>query len=319
MISIIIPVYNVEKYLRRCLDSCLSQTFTNIEIIAVDDGSKDRSGLILDEYAQKKYPIKVIHKKNEGVYKARMIGLDNITGDYFCFLDADDFLPNDCLQLLYEELVNTDADMVFGNYVEFSDNCKTKEIKFVDKSTFSSDEYLNNILLDKIPSNLWGKLYRKKILSNKIEETAFKLGEDTALLIQLIISCNKIATIEKSIYNYYQREDSAVHAKRPAYISDMYFYRTWVCDFLQKNSVNKYTQKNLDLYLIRGFIRCIFCGGLCHLPLDEYKKHLKVYSTIKSSLSLWERLDFKTCHQKKLNQFIVYSLQLIRNITNACK
>ena len=87
---------------------------------------------------KKKYPIKVIHKKNEGVYKARMIGLDNITGDYFCFLDADDFLPNDCLQLLYEELVNTDADMVFGNYVEFSDNCKTKEIKFVDTCTARS-------------------------------------------------------------------------------------------------------------------------------------------------------------------------------------
>lgn len=317
MISIIIPVYNVENYLRRCLDSCLFQTYTNIEIIAINDGSNDNSGIILDEYSQKDYRIRVIHKKNEGVYKARMVGLENMKGNYFCFLDSDDYIPNDCLKLLHDEFLNTNADIVFGNYVEFNDENKITEKKFVTKRIFSSQEYIENILLDKLPSNLWGKLYRKKLFDNKIEETTFKLGEDTVLLIQFLVKCNKIASVEKSIYNYYQRADSAVHLKRPNYIADMYFYRIWICNYLGENSNIKSQQNNFELFLIRGYIRCIFWGGFDHLPLDEYKKHLRIYSTLKRNLSLWERIVFMTYPQKSLNRFIVYLLHLIRKITNA--
>lgn len=319
MISIIIPVYNVEKYLRRCLDSCLSQTYTNIEIIAVNDGSNDSSGLILDEYAQKKYPIKVIHKQNEGVYKARMIGLENMKGDYFCFLDSDDYLPHDSLQLLHEELLNSDADVALGNYVEFNDKNKITEKTFVNKTILSAFEYMETILLDKWPSNLWGKLYRKELFDNKIEVTTFKLGEDSALLIQFLVKCSKVATIDKSVYNYYQRTDSAVHLKRPTYISDMYFYRSWICTYLQRSNVNIYKQDQTDLFLIRGYIRCIFFWGGDYLPIDEYNKNLNVYSIIKSNLSLWEKIVFKTYPHKKLNKLIVYLLHFIRNITNACK
>lgn len=318
MISIIIPVYNVENYLRRCLDSCLSQTYADIEIIAINDGSKDHSGIILDEYSQKDCRIKVIHKKNEGVFKARIVGLENMKGDYFCFLDSDDYLPNDCLKLLHDEFLNTDADIVFGNYVEFNDKNKITKKKFVTKRIFSSQEYIKNILLDKLPSNLWGKLYRKELFDNKIEETTFKLGEDSALLIQFLIKCKKIVSVEKSVYNYYQRADSAVHLKRPAYIADMYFYRIWICDYLQKNNI-KIEQNDINLFFTRGYIRCVFWGGLYKLPPDEYNKRLKTYSNIKTNLFVWERMIFRTYPQKKLNQLIVYSLHFIRNIINVCQ
>ena len=118
MVSVIVPVYKVERYIRKCIDSILKQSFTDFELILVDDGSPDKCGKICDEYAAKDKRIKVIHKKNGGLSDARNAGLDYATGGYICFIDSDDWIHKDLLKDNLERLVSENADVIIFNYVE---------------------------------------------------------------------------------------------------------------------------------------------------------------------------------------------------------
>ena len=129
LISVIIPVYNVEQYLKQCVDSILSQTYKNIEIILVDDGSSDSSGIICDEYAHKHGNIKVIHKKNAGLSEARNSGLVVANGSYIAFIDSDDWISNDNFEKMITEIKKQDSDFVFSDGVNFEDSDKGYRIK----------------------------------------------------------------------------------------------------------------------------------------------------------------------------------------------
>ena len=115
-ISVVVPVYNVEKYLRKCIDSIINQTYKNLEIILVDDGSPDKCGEICDEYAKKDNRVKVIHKKNAGVSSARNDGIDNATGEYIIFVDSDDWLEDNAIEIMVDKLNEYDYDCVFCNF-----------------------------------------------------------------------------------------------------------------------------------------------------------------------------------------------------------
>lgn len=148
-ISIIVPVYNVEKYLNRCLDSILNQTFTDFELILVDDGSTDNSGIICDEYKTKDNRIKVIHKENGGLSSARNAGLDIARGRYIGFVDSDDFISKDMYQILYNEAEKNKADMIMcefkkvdKNYEAINNNLyKKSDIKLLKKDEILEDMY----------------------------------------------------------------------------------------------------------------------------------------------------------------------------------
>ena len=116
LISVIVPVYNVERYLRQCLDSLINQTYNELEVIMVDDGSKDSSGKICDEYSEKYDNFKVVHKENAGLGMARNTGFEHIKGEYVTFVDSDDYLEPDCIATLYNELRNKDVDMCKGGF-----------------------------------------------------------------------------------------------------------------------------------------------------------------------------------------------------------
>ena len=123
-ISIIVPVYQVEKYIRQCIESILAQTFTDFELILVDDGSKDNSGKICDEYAEKDKRIRVIHKENDGLSDARNKGLDNASGNYFMFVDGDDYISPNMAECLYKKISEAKADIAACNYrYIFEDGC----------------------------------------------------------------------------------------------------------------------------------------------------------------------------------------------------
>ena len=168
LISIIIPVYNVEKYINKCLESVINQTYRNLEIILVDDGSEDKSGKICEEISIKDNRIRVIHKENGGLSDARNIGLDNSNGEYIAFIDSDDFIERDMIEFLYYNINKYDADIsICSNYIFDEEECidnSTKEIKVYNRL-----EILKEVLLDeKIRSYAWNKMYKRDLFYNII-------------------------------------------------------------------------------------------------------------------------------------------------------
>lgn len=196
-ISVIIPVYNVEKYLSECLDSVIGQTYANLEIILVDDGSTDTSGVLCDEYAKKDERIKVIHKPNGGVSSARNVALKEISGKYFAFIDSDDVVLPEYLQTLYTLLTENDCEASFCSYTDRIENLS---------SVGETDVFGGRELMDKIVNGqrdlsvLWGKLF----LFEKFKTFVFPnyaVGEDEVFVNQTCL-LNKVCYVRAKMYFY---------------------------------------------------------------------------------------------------------------------
>lgn len=215
LISVIVPVYNVEQYLRKCLDSVISQTYTNLEIILVDDGSTDLGGRICDEYACQDNRITVIHKVNGGLGFARNSGLEICTGEYVMFVDSDDWLAAEAVQVLYDRIVADGSELAIGKHIEIyedgsvSEACwEIKENKSLTKDDVLGQLYPKNIL----PVAAWGKLYKKSIF-NDIRYTSVCIAEDLFLFPYIIERCGKISISTEIIYYYFQRSNSLMRQK----------------------------------------------------------------------------------------------------------
>lgn len=215
LISIIVPVYNVEKYIRRCLDSLIKQTYKNLEIIVVDDGSPDNSGAICDEYAKLDSRVKVIHKENGGVSSARNIGLDNISGEYVGFIDSDDYIALDMYEELYDILVANDADISMGCYSmesssgEFVPHCSSFTTDRFDKLQTIS-EMLKQV---KYTCSLVDKLFASKLIGKIRFDETISHNEDLLFVYQLMKNSRKAVYISKPIYYYCYNEQSACRVK----------------------------------------------------------------------------------------------------------
>lgn len=231
LISVIVPVYNVEKYLERCLDSVLKQTYSNLEIILVDDGSKDNSGKICDEYAKKDNRIKVIHKENGGISDVRNVGLANATGDYIGFIDSDDYAAEDMFETLYNLIEDNSADISIVSFYEMY-NGKLIGVRD-DKSLLkmNKEQALQELLIDtNIQSYMWNKLFKKELF----KDLKFPVGknfEDIATVLLIFERANKVVLLQDPKYYYLRRDDSIVgHRTNKTYIDylevayDKYMY-----------------------------------------------------------------------------------------------
>ena len=215
-ITVIIPVYNVENYLNKCLDSVLKQTYKNLEIIVVNDGSTDNSGTICQEYAQKDNRIVYIEKENGGLSDARNAGLDRMTGSYVTFVDSDDWIEQDYLETLYKKIVEYQADIAVGNYYSFNESEgmfyfhilgdsyyeKVYDNVSIFENLYDSQEMKSFALI-----SAWGKLY-KAGLFEQLRFDIGKLGEDGYLNQKIYLLAEKIVYIHKGIYSYRIRNNS---------------------------------------------------------------------------------------------------------------
>lgn len=207
-ISVIVPVYNVEKYLNRCVDSILNQTFEDFELILVNDGSPDNCGNICDEYAQKDNRVKVIHKKNGGVSSARNAGIDTAQGEYIMFVDSDDWINENMLNDMYNM---PDSDMKVSSIRMIGKDNSTEYI--IDTKMYTQEDLLIGFFSEAFPiicfCGPWCKLYKKDIIfNNAIRFNEYmSLGEDTYFNLNYIKHCKSIYTSEQ-IYYYYMRENS---------------------------------------------------------------------------------------------------------------
>ena len=228
-LSIIVPCYNIEKYVRECVDSILAQTFTDFELILVDDGSTDSTGEICDEYAKKDQRVQVIHKKNGGLVNARKAGLAQAHGKYACYVDGDDFINPDMYERLCGYAKDTGADMVIGDFYCAGEN-ETQNVSsrfekgFYDKAALEEKIY-PYMLCDKVyfrpgfRAAIWSKIYKRELLIKEQMQVddEVRMGEDSALVFPALLQAESMYYAkEEYLYGYRVREDSMSHAlKKP--------------------------------------------------------------------------------------------------------
>lgn len=215
MISIVIPVYNVERYLRRCVDSVIAQTYANIEIILVDDGSTDASGDICEEYAGKDVRIKVIHQENGGLSSARNTGIEEAKGEYLTFIDSDDFVDRRYAGRLYELIQEYGADISIAGFVKFKkfSGIKTKAIKNPSVREYDGISAISDMWYQKtIPNFAWAKMYKRKLFEG-IRYPVGKLYEDLGTTYRLFYKARRIVYSAEPLYFYFQRSDSIMNEK----------------------------------------------------------------------------------------------------------
>ncbi len=214
LISVIVPVYNVDKYLKKCLNSIIRQTYKNLEIIVVDDGSTDSSGRICDEYKIKDERIKVIHKKNGGLSSARNAALDIAKGDYISFVDSDDWIKENLYECVVEELIKSGADIaVFANACE-KENGKIWENPFMGTyKELDNIELMNNYVsgID-IKTIACNKIYKKELFDN-LRFPEGRIYEDEYIMHEILGKCRKAVFINKCLYVWFIRKGSITNSK----------------------------------------------------------------------------------------------------------
>ena len=212
-VSIIVPIYNVEKYLNRCVESLIQQTYQNIQIILIDDGSSDKSGKICDYYKKKDSRIEVMHIKNSGVSNARNIALSQVTGQFITFVDADDYVDKNYIKELYELCKTNNSDISIIGVLENFEETNKKIISGKSiKSTLNNLDALKELLNEKYYfGSVWGKIYRTVIWKNICFNEKTVIGEDLEVLYKVFLKVNQVSiNTDKRLYFYTKNRSDSV-------------------------------------------------------------------------------------------------------------
>ena len=213
VISIIVPVYKVEDYIRRCIDSLLTQTYMNTQIILVDDGSPDMCGRICDEYAATDTRIQVIHKENGGLSDARNAGLLAAKGEYIAFVDSDDWVAPDYLERMYEALCKQNADICECSVQRTSDEVLSVKTADASEKVFGTESALAELIQDGVfRQHVWNKLYKKEIIDtyNICMDESLQWCEDFVFNLEYVLHADTIAALPVPVYYYVKTEGSLV-------------------------------------------------------------------------------------------------------------
>lgn len=280
-VSIIMPVYNGEKYVRQAVESIIAQKETSWECIVIDDGSTDSTAEILDEFREREDRIKVYHRENHGVSVSRQFGIEKAQGKYCIHVDADDWVESDYLSQLVAKAEESDADMVWcdafvNEYSVWSMPCEEEP-----------DEMIRQILLQKYWGTLWNRLIRTAICQSKeVSFPASSMWEDMGFVIQCLLKCSKIVYLAKPLYHYRQVETSLTHIQSQKNISKEYraVVDTLQQCFLQHGVLSKfiYELRSLQLFAIRDFIDDI--------RFRDYERFVKTYPD--AMAHIWEYKDY---------------------------
>lgn len=243
LVSIIIPVYNGEKYIKKCLEEVTKQTYSNIEIIVLNDGSIDNTSGILDSCCKKYKKIKVIHKNNTGVSDTRNLGIQEASGEYILFLDSDDFLEKNTIEEMVKKIGNRDIDMVIFGFKVLGSKNRLNDTAILHTMLYSNDvktDLLKTIISTKnnIFGYAWRALYSKKMLqSNDVFfPKGIKISEDYMFLLNAIYHSNTILVDDNEYYLYNINDQSMSIKYIPSLLNDMLFVNQWVYDIIVKEN-----------------------------------------------------------------------------------
>lgn len=303
LISVIVPVYNVEKYLRQCVDSIINQSYKNLQIILIDDGSKDKSGKICDEYAKKDKRIEVIHKENAGVSAARNTGLDNAKGEWVTFIDSDDWIEKNFCCVLYKKAIEEEADIVLCEY-------NRRIEKNIDRIELTSKEeiinsgmHLQNALTPQTGCGYCTmKLIKKSIIKDRFDES-LEVAEDALFSIQLSNKLNKEVILRKALYNYRMNRESAVKRYDEKYPQKYLKAIKKIRRYLEEQHSEKETIQNYHNFV--AYHVMLIAVNYCYHPENKQKHKLLILKKV------CEQEDFKDGIEKSNYD----GLSLTRKIT----
>lgn len=293
MASVIVPIYKVEKYLSRCIESILAQSYENLEIILVDDGSPDSCGTICDQYKDKDSRIYVIHKKNGGLSDARNVGIQHSTGDYLFFIDSDDWVDPDYCSSAIADLENQKADIVvFGyNKVDESNNL-IETCCVLDSYICTKEEAILGLFNERIENYAWNKVYRSKVFDG-IMYPMGRLWEDIGTTYRVFDKCTKIYVSNRVTYNYLIRNSSITGVHSFKADIDIFLQRKEQYDFLLKKypSISIVALNALIISAIQAYI---------HIPQDSsyYQMLEDVKSFLLDKKSMVNKVEIKSAKLK---------------------
>lgn len=280
-VSIIIPVFKTEGWLPDCLESCLNQTYRNIEVVLIDDGSPDKSGEICDKYASGDARIKVIHQANQGVSAARNHGLDCATGDYIVFVDSDDLVDTNAIETLLRIKAESDVEFVSCSSYSLLPDGNRKPALFHDERMTNKKEVIRRISENKIGYSVWGRLFKTDVIrKNRIRfDESIKFGEDYCFLLEYLFYVDNMITSSNAIYYYrletwdktrhYQQEDLEYQWNNTLMLHERYldlFYKTDTSELFEAN-IAKDLIHRIHIYINNAQVYCpdIMFGGVKQL------------------------------------------------------
>lgn len=273
-ISVIIPVYKVEAYLPRCLDSVINQTYKNLEIILVDDGSPDNSGKICDEYAEKDSRIVVIHKENEGVAKARNTALDMASGNYIGFVDSDDWIEPDMYEFLIKNAEKYDTDISMCGEVIYEDGRAISEELSGKTEVMSREEAVKFTVVGGRMGFIWNKIYKKTILESLRFSSEYGCSEDLMFVYRAVKNANKTVLENRAKYNYFRREGGITRGE--------FGYGAFGVVDVMRSMLNEERGSDVYPYCVKGFtdaaytvLSGIITSGKCEDRFDGLIKEVK--------------------------------------------
>ncbi len=322
-ISVIVPVYNVEKYLSECVDSLINQTYNNLEIILVDDGSKDNSGKLCDVFAKKDNRIKVIHKQNEGLGMARNTGLDNATGDYVLFVDSDDYLELDCIGECVDFSLKNNIDILFFGH----NNVNNKQVTSIhiplERKVYKDKEILDDFLPELISPSKDNGLSMSScmaLFSNKlIKESEWRfvserniISEDVYSILKLFKNVKIAGSYDKAFYNYRYNGNSLTHSFREDRFDKLLAfyslcYEECINSFKSKNLANRFS-------LVYGSFLIGALNIIENLDIKSNKK-IKLIKKHTDSKMIRNILKINCKINYNRNQKMIYILIIMRKYT----
>ena len=315
-VSIILPAYNAEKYIAKTLESLLTQTLKEIELICINDGSKDGTLKVLKEFEQNDERIKIIDKKNEGVWKARMDGIKAATGQYIAFIDADDYVENVFLEELYKSITKNNADIAICGFSRIDEKTKkilSQEMKYDENKIIEKGKNFEEVI--SINTALWNKLYKTEILK-QIEDLKNppRILEDMMFLSMVYQKTNKISFVDKYLYNYMVIEGSAMNTLKKEEIEKIQNAMLEIKKQYVKENTNV---ENMEILASMAFLHFGISVMLKVSETDncdfseEYKKNLKF---LNENFPEWKKTKYTKiiyCLKKKSVNF---KLAIVRKV-----
>lgn len=299
LISVIIPVYNVEKYLKKCIESVIYQSYDNLEIIIIDDGSKDNSGKICDEYANKDKRIIVIHKKNEGVSKARNIGIEMAKGKYVAFIDSDDFIDKDYIKTLYNQCENDESDLSICGTKDINSNEDVLRKSKKYKKSINSEEGMKELLNEKYYTCVvWAKMYRKELFEDIRFNEDTKIAEDLEIIYKLIGKSKRISVNTfKNLYFYRIREDSATVNE---------YNRDWKKEIKISEEILNFVKKEYPQIVNYAIKRYVRINVSCISKILKYNKNISQALELRENIMKYGKAAyFKADFINKLKIYLI--------------